>query len=68
MYLRISRIARRSPAALMRSTERMNRARVRDGFVIVRYPAHFNHVAKYDAKYGESIQRTMSKNFKATDI
>lgn len=37
-----SYIVHRSPAALMRSTERMNRACVSDGFVIVRCPAHFN--------------------------
>lgn len=37
-----SYIVRRSPAALMRSTEHMNRARVSDGFVITYCSTHFN--------------------------
>jgi len=42
VYLCIYHIVRGSPAALMRSTEHMNRARVSDGFIIAHCPAHFN--------------------------
>lgn len=64
VYLRISRIVRRSPIARgVNAIDRAHesRARVSDGFVIARCPAHFNRELNND---GESIQRAMSKILK----